>query len=198
MVTSPLRSRAARGARLRQAAERCSRPALLAASLGLTALPAVALAQLTAVEQFRDVERQAHHLRAVLPDADSYRFVDAAFPHFRGYAGDTLVGLAFFTHELDPPIRGYKDRFWILAGLTPGGVLTGISIDYHVEPFGYFSIDLPAFAAQFPGKSILEPLEVGRDIDAVSKATITVESATRSIRQGARQLMRQFLAEEPE
>ena len=49
---------------------------------------------------------------------------------------------------------------------------------------------------QFKGKSVLDPLQVGTDIDAVSRATITVEAATRAIRQGSRQLVRQFLSEQ--
>ena len=51
------------------------------------------------------------------------------------------------------------------------------------------------YGEQFIGKSILDPLEVGNDIDAVSRATITIEAATRAIRQGSRQLVRQFFSE---
>jgi len=163
--------------------------------LATTSAPALAQAW---VEQFRQVDTQQAHLRAVLPDADRYEFVSAALPHFRGYASDRLVGLAFFTNELDPKVYGYKAQFWMLVGVTPSGVITGISIDYHAEPFGYFSIDPPKYVEQFKGKSVMDPLEVGRDIDAVARATITVESATRAIRQGARQLVRQFLAESRE
>ncbi len=152
--------------------------------------------QSSVVEQFRRVERQEHHLRAVLPNADTYRFVDASLPHFKAYAGEELVGLAFFTNELDPQVYGYKAQFWMLVGMTPGGKFTGVAIDYHAEPFGYFSIDPPAYVEQFPGKSVLDPLEVGDDIDAVARATITVESATRAIRRGSRQLIRQFLSED--
>ena len=53
-----------------------------------------------------------------------------------------------------------------------------------------------ALVEQFNTRQILDPLEVGVDIDAVSRATITVEAATRAIRQGARQLAREFLAEQ--
>ena len=169
---------------------------MTATCCGLLVAAQIVLAQRSVVEQFRQVERQEHHLRAVLPDADSYRFVNAALPHFRAYTGDTLVGLAFFTNELDPRVYGYKAQFWMLVGMTPGGVLTGVAIDYHAEPFGYFSIDPPAWAAQFPGKSVMDTLEVGTDIDAISRATITVESATKAIRQGSRQLIRQFLSED--
>ena len=160
----------------------------------------VALTQSSAVDQFRQVERQEPRLREILPDADSFTFMDAQLPHFRAYATNargeqTVVGLAFFTNELDPHVYGYKAQFWMLVGMTPNGVLTGISIDYHAEPFGYFSIDPPEYGEQFKGKSILDPLEVGEDVDAVSRATITVEAATRAIRQGSRQLVRQFLSE---
>lgn len=160
----------------------------------------VAQAQSSAVERFRQVAQQEPRLREVLPDANSFVFEHATLPHFKAYsknaAGeDTLVGVAFFTNELDPPIQGYKAKFWMLVGMTPNGVLTGISIDYHAEPFGYFSIDPAKYGEQFTGKSILDPLEVGDDIDAVSRATITIEAATRAIRQGSRQLIRQLLSE---
>ena len=160
----------------------------------------VALTQSAAVDQFRQVKRQEPRLREVLPDADSFAFVNAGLPHFKAYATNgrgeqTVVGLAFFTNELDPQVYGYKAQFWMLVGVTPNGVLTGVSVDYHAEPFGYFSIDPPEYSEQFKGKSILDPLQVGDDIDAVSRATITVESATRAIRRGSRQLVRQFLSE---
>ncbi len=158
----------------------------------------VVVAQSSAVDQFRQVHKQEHHLRSALPDADAYEFVDAELPYFRGFKNGDLVGLAFFTNELDPKVQGYKASFWMLVGMTPSGRLTGVAIDYHAEPFGYFSIDPPAFGTQFEGKSVMDPLQVGDDIDAVSRATITVESATRAIRQGSRQLMRQFLSEDRE
>ena len=105
-----------------------------------------------------------------------------------------MVGLAFFTTDLTPRIYAYKGRITTLVALDIGGTLVGVQVVHHYEPFGYFSIDRPEFSEQFLGKSILDPLEVGEDVDAVSRATITVEAATRAIRQGARQLVREFLA----
>ena len=172
--------------------------ALIAVPVLVIVSTQVLLGQSTVVDQFRQVERQQHHLEAVLPEADTYDFVDATLPHFRGYRNGTLVGLAFFTNELDPKVFGYKAQFWMLVGMTPAGRLTAVAIDYHAEPFGYFSIDPPEYVAQFEDKSIMDPLEVGNDIDAVSRATITVENATRAIRQGSRQLIRQFLSEDRE
>ena len=83
----------------------------------------------------------------------------------------------------------------MLIGMDPGGALLDISIVYHNEPYGYFSIDRPEFVEQFRGKSVLDRLTVGADIDAVSRATITNKSVVRAIRNSARRMAREFLAE---
>ena len=72
--------------------------------LALTASPPVG-AQ-TWIDRYREVETQKAHLTTVLPDAERYEFVSAALPHFRAYQGSRLIGLAFFTNELDPRING--------------------------------------------------------------------------------------------
>jgi len=139
-------------------------------------------------------------LRRLLPDAHHFALVEDDTRHFRAYAAPEagrplrVVGLAFFTTDLTPRIYAYKGRITTLVALDTGGRVLGVDVVHHYEPFGYFSIDLPGFPRQFAGKSVLEPFDVGRDIDAVSRATITVEAATRAIRQGARRLAREFAA----
>ena len=141
-------------------------------------------------------------LRRLVSDADRFELHDRGARHFRAFAAaeagaaPRLIGLAFFTTDLAPRIYAYKGRITSLVAMDPGGRLIGVEVVHHDEPFGYFSIDLPGFTPQFAGKSILDPLDVGVDIDAVSRATITVEAATRAIRQGARRLARDFLAEQ--
>lgn len=141
-------------------------------------------------------------LRRLIPQADHFELVETGSRHFRAYTSlapgsePRLVGLAFFTTDLTPRIYAYKGRITTLVGMDTRGTLIGVQVVHHYEPFGYFSIDRPDFPEQFVGKSILDPLEVGKDIDAVSRATITVEAATRAIRRGARQLVRDFLAEQ--
>jgi hypothetical protein len=83
----------------------------------------------------------------------------------------------------------------MLIGMDPGGTLIDISMVYHNEPFGYFSVDPARFLEQFRGKSVLAPMTVGTDIDAVSRATITNDSAVRAIRESARRMAREYLAE---
>lgn len=81
----------------------------------------------------------------------------------------------------------------MLVGLDTRGILTGVIVVAHSEPFGDFSIDPPAFARQFVGKDIRDPFKVGSDIDAVTRATITVTSATRAVRNSARRIARELL-----
>ena len=63
------------------------------------------------------------------------------------------------------------------------------------EPYGYFSVDLPAFAAQFAGKDIHDPFKVGQDVDAIARASITINSATRAIRNSARRVAAQVFTD---
>ena len=68
----------------------------------------------------------------------------------------------------------------MLVGMDMTGIITGVIVDYHSEPYGYFSVEPPEFAAQFKGKSMRAPFRVGEDIHAVSRATISITSGTRA------------------
>src|SRR5258708_15226893 len=116
--------------------------------------------------------------------------------HFSAYVtdrvsgGQTLAGFAFWTTEIEPLERGYDGPIKILVGMDTRGILTGVLVVAHREPYVAFSIDPPQFAAQFKGKDIRSPFRVGSDIDAVSRASISVTSATRAIRNSARRVAR--------
>lgn len=148
-----------------------------------------------------DARLQAQ-LKRLFPSATSFSPRGGEPPHFKAYITDpgsgqqTLAGLAFWTTELQPLERGYYGPIKILAGMDTKGILTGIIVVEHREPYGDFSIDPPTFAAQFKDKNIRDPFRVGGDIDAVSTATLTVTSATRAVKNGARRLARQQLTPE--
>jgi transcriptional regulator of nitric oxide reductase len=120
-------------------------------------------------------------------------------PHFKAFLASpgsvpaTVAGFVFWTTELEPLERGYGGPIRILVGMDTTGTLTGIVVAEHREPYGDFSIDLPRYAAQFTGKNIRDPFRLGDDIDAVSRATLTVASATRAVRNSARRVARQLL-----
>ena len=118
-------------------------------------------------------------------------------PHFVAYTGSpgsqTIAGYIFWTTELEPLERGYDGPIKMLVGLDTTAHLTGILVTEHHEPYGYFSVELPEFALQFKGKDIRDPFKVGTDVAAVSRATISITSSSRAIRNGARRLARAVL-----
>ena len=126
-----------------------------------------------------------------IPDPPHYK---AFAPGAQGKGEPSLLGLSFWTTEIEPLERGYDGPIKILVGMDTKGVLTGVVVAAHNEPYGDFSVDLPEFAAQFKGKSIRDPFRVGADIAAVSRATITITSAARAIRISARRMATQLLA----
>lgn len=138
-------------------------------------------------------------LRSLFPTASSFSAKGGDPPHIKAFGAPgaagapAVVGYAFWTTELEPLERGYDGPIKILVGLDPAGVLTGIIVADHHEPYGNFSIDLPAFPAQFRGKTVRDAFRVGADIHAVSRATMTVSSAARAVRNSARRVARQLL-----
>ena len=73
------------------------------------------------------------------------------------------------------------------------GVLTGVILIEHKEPYGNFSIETGAFQAHFRNKDIRDQFKVGTDIDAISRATISISSSARGIRNSARRVARALL-----
>jgi len=147
-------------------------------------------------------EAEQRHIREVLPDADAFSSKEGDPPYYKAYKIDpqtnrrTVVGLAFFTIDASPRERGYEGPINIAVGINMQGVITQIKVVAHREPYGYFSVDRAKFAEQFRGKSLRDRFRMGRDIDAVTRATMSIGSASRSIRKGARQILKQYLEEE--
>ena len=159
---------------------------------------AAGAAALAAAGQPRAAQRRAQ-LARLFPDAASFSPKEGSPPHIKVYAHERgaeeprIVGYAFLTTDIEPLERGYDGPIQILVGMDTAGVLAGIVVGTHHEPYGYFSIDLPGYAAQFEAKSIRDRFRLGRDVDAVATATLTVGSATRAVKNSARRIARAFL-----
>ena len=138
-------------------------------------------------------------VRRLFPQAASFSPLAGDPLHFKAFgepntAGQATLGYVFWTTDLVPREHGYHGPIHLLVGMDTAGILTGVILDYDSEPYGYFSVQPPEFVAQFKGKSIRDAFKLGADIDAVSRATITMTSATRAIRDSARLMARQFLS----
>jgi NosR/NirI family transcriptional regulator, nitrous oxide reductase regulator len=137
-------------------------------------------------------------LERLFPTASEFSAKQPVPPHYKAFAkaasGEpTLLGVAFWTTELEPLERGYDGPIKMLVGMNMKGILTGVVVAEHHEPYGYFSVDRKEFAAQFVGKDIRDPFKVGSDVDAVSRASISINSAARAIRNSSRRVARQLL-----
>jgi Na+-translocating ferredoxin:NAD+ oxidoreductase subunit G len=153
---------------------------------------------LLAGQSARDAGLQAR-LKQLFPSAIAFSPKEGDPPHYKAYVAgargaQTVIGYAWWTPELAPLERGYAGPIAMLVGIDTKGVLAGVVIGEHHEPYGDFSIDRPQFAATFKGKDVRDPFKLGEDVDAVSRATITMSSAVRAIRSGARRMARQFIA----
>jgi transcriptional regulator of nitric oxide reductase len=145
----------------------------------------------------------AAELKRLFPAAAAFSPLAGEPLHFKAYAADPKtdpsappIGIAFWTTDLVPQEHGYHGPIHMLVGVDMKGVLTGVVVTYNSEPYGYFSVEPPKFAMQFKGKSIHDPFRVGGDVDAVSRASISIGSATRAIRDSVRIVAKQLLPAE--
>jgi transcriptional regulator of nitric oxide reductase len=167
--------------------------------LSLAAAGAIALA----ADRIYTLPDPSAELKRLFPAAAAFSPLGGQPLHFKAYAADPKtsaaaapIGIAFWTTDLVPQEHGYHGPIHILVGLDMTGVLTGVVVTYDSEPYGYFSVQPPKFASQFKGKTIRDPFRVGGDVDAVSRATITVGSAARAIRDSSRMVAKQLLPPE--
>jgi hypothetical protein len=164
---------------------------VLAAGVGVTTLAA----------QHRITTNPADpHLKRIFPQA-AYITPHQGTPlHWKIYGVDPRkdhaappVALAFWSTDIVPKEMGYNGPTHMFVAMDMRGIIIEAAMDYTSDPYGYFSVEPPAFAAQFTGKSIRAPFRVGDDIHAVSRATMTVSSATRAVRDSARTMAKLFL-----
>jgi NosR/NirI family nitrous oxide reductase transcriptional regulator len=138
-------------------------------------------------------------LQRLFPDAATFSVKGGSPAHYKAFGpaksgGEpALVGLAYWTTEVEPLERAFDGPIKMLVGMNTAGVLNGVIVTDHREPYGYFSIDLPEFVAQFEKKNIRDSFAVGEDIDAISRATISVSSASRAVRNSSRRVARAYL-----
>lgn len=136
-------------------------------------------------------------LKKLFPNAASFSAKSGTPAVYRALGPDgekDVIGFAFWTTELEPLERGFDGPIKMLVGMDMKGLLTGVIVTDHREPYGYFSVDLPEWPTQFVAKNIRDPFKVGSDVDAIARATISVTSASRAVRNASRKVARAYLA----
>ena len=144
----------------------------------------------------------AAQLAAVLPQAQRFSPKQGNPPVYIGYESEAkdaeIVGYAFETTDFEPQEIGYSAPIEVLVGVDLAGELNGIEILYYRESYKSIRGDFlnsERFPNQFDGKSVADGFRVGRDIDGVSRATISSWAVSRGIRNSAREVARAYLGE---
>ena len=164
----------------------------------LALLPAIGLAQVSLTEANISL------LKTVMPDAVSFSEKAGDPPVYRAFgakeqgAERELIGYLFETPDYPPEEIGYSAPIEVLVGMDLEGILTGIEVLYYRESYksirGDF-INSERFPNQFEGMSVSDGFRVGRDLDGVSRATITSWATSRGIRNAARRVARSYLTD---
>jgi len=147
--------------------------------------------------------RPEPYFKTLFPNAGGFSSFGGTPLHYKVYGVDPKtnasappIGFIFWTTDVSPNDYGYHGPVHFLVGMDTHGIIQGVVMDYNSEPYGYFSVDPPKFVEQFKNKSIRDPFVVGRDIAAVSRASITMNHAARVLRDSTRTMARTFLTPE--
>lgn len=121
----------------------------------------------------RAMENEKGHLKEIMPQATYFSEKFGYPPRYEGYRLGSFnrkikTGIAFLTTDLFP-----KETLRILIGMDMEGKITGIKILSHKESTVGSKIEEEWFQAQFRGKTIRDNWIVGRDVDAITGATIS-------------------------
>lgn len=143
-------------------------------------------------------------LREVFPRADRFSLKEGSPPVYRALQGNSetdeleTVGYLFETPDLPPEEIGYSAPVDVLVGMDLKGTITGIKILHYIESYrsirGDF-INSEYFPDQFGDKNIVEGFRIGRDIDGISRATITSWAVARGVRNAARRIAESYLSD---
>ncbi|MBT8146275.1 MAG: FMN-binding protein [Gammaproteobacteria bacterium] len=145
---------------------------------------------------------QTDWLSEVMPGADSFSAKQGNPPVISAFRTDPastrpeLVGYVFTTPDLPPEEAGFSGPVHMLIGMDLDGQITGLRILYYRESYrtirGDFIVN-SGFVEQFPGKSVEEGFQVGRDIDGMSRATISSWAVARGLRNASRRVAEAYL-----
>lgn len=135
----------------------------------------------------------AEVMEEVFPGADRFSAKTGSPPVITAFAqspeGEKTVGYLFETKDFPPQEVGYSAPIEVLVGIDTNGLLTGIKVLYYRESYKSIRGDFLAterFPNQFERKNVRDGFRVGRDIDGVSRATITSWAVSRGIRNASR------------
>jgi ferredoxin len=111
-----------------------------------------------------------------------------AEPYWRIRRGDETL-YAAESSLLAPDVAGYGGPFDLLVVVDEAGDYERVVVVRHNETPSYVE-DVASFLASFVGLSPAEPLEPGRDVDVITRATVTSDAFAAATRITGREILR--------
>ncbi len=111
-------------------------------------------------------------------------------PHYKVFnKKNELQGIIFLTTDIFPGEKGYAGPIKILVGLDKQGNITGIKIISHSETPSYAgAITEQWFTSKYKNLNVNNSFEIGKDVDGITRATITVTSINRVVKKSIRSM----------
>jgi len=115
-------------------------------------------------------------------------------PHYMSKSGI----VAFNSFDVVPGIRGYAGPIKTMLSIDSRGTIVGIKILKHHETRNYVhTMETPEYLGQFLGKTVFAPIEADRDIDVISRATVSVNALADTVRLSSRKVAKEVLGLSP-
>ncbi len=135
-------------------------------------------------------------IRDVMPEADRFLKSSGELPYYIAFKGNELIGLCFLTSDVMPKIRGFTGLpIKILVAIDLKGNITGIEVINCVEPTHLPEFDLQGrLERDLIGRSVWEELQVGKDVDTWTGATITQRAIVEAVKEGGRKVLLDYEA----
>ncbi|MFN3739426.1 MAG: 4Fe-4S binding protein [Thermodesulfovibrionales bacterium] len=122
------------------------------------------------------------YLKEIAPDVVFHK--KTGRPFYYPSEGEVI---AFNSYDVRPDIKGYAGPIKVLLVIDRNGILRGLKILEHRETKNYvYYMETEQYLSQYIGKSIKDPFEIDKDIDGISRATVSVDALARTIRESSR------------
>ncbi|MGB9023881.1 MAG: 4Fe-4S binding protein [Candidatus Bathyarchaeia archaeon] len=106
-----------------------------------------------------------------------------------------VLGLVFLTSDVVPELTyGYNSQVKVLTFVNQTGTIRSLKLWNMQEAFGYMISD--KWINKFVNRTVWDPLMVGRDIEAISSATVTCKSMASGVRDGGRRVIDDYMTNE--
>lgn len=125
---------------------------------------------------------ESRYLPDVAPDA-LFSAKAGEPPH---YGSDRDI-VAFNSYDIVPAVKGYAGPIKVLLAINAKGDITGIKLLEHKETNNYVHYLMAQdYLGSFVGKNINDPFEPDNDIDAVSRATVSLAALADTVKTSSR------------